>query len=524
MSQPDDVLDALFEGIDANPTTSKPSSTATPSASAATSTPPSSSKKSENDILAEFDLLTAERHPPSRPSTPRVRKSTEMRRPGSHVTDSPGGRRSGELPRPSGYGIGTGIVRRDSNDVVPKHGTPVEASTPTPTFAVTSPFGATTAAPAAPASGSGGGWWGSVWSTASTAIKTAEGVYHDIQQQQQQNLQEQQQRNPQQASTSRSNPLSTTSSWLTQNLPPISLDTVQKLTSDIRSRALPTLSDFLHTIAPPISAHEQLRIHITHDTLNYPIFDTLVYAVFDRVMQQVEGGDLLVVQRGSESKARTSLGGGIGSGSGQWYRDSGERKLNAHIGAIEDAVKLARAAAEAYSLEYDQAHPADPHQAENPDNPTRKSDIFLAIVPVTTPIPEYLKSAPRQRDDGGEGGGDDEEEEDEEKDQTVFALYLLDPTHRITFATVSQPLPERWLTWLDSDSQHLFSGVAGGGGGFDPREWVVEWLEETVALAVGVVAQRYVAKRMNVGAGVELVDRIKARQDMGSVGEEARAI
>lgn len=30
----------------------------------------------------------------------------------------------------------------------------------------------------------------------------------------------------------------------------------------------------------------------------------MIYAVFARVMAQVEGGDLLVIQRGSESRAR----------------------------------------------------------------------------------------------------------------------------------------------------------------------------------------------------------------------------
>ncbi len=39
------------------------------------------------------------------------------------------------------------------------------------------------------------------------------------------------------------------------------------------------------------------------------------------------------------------------------------------------------------------------------------------------------------------------------------------------------------------------------GGAVDPREWVAEWVEEVLGLAVGVVAQRYVARRMGVGDG-----------------------
>jgi hypothetical protein len=38
-------------------------------------------------------------------------------------------------------------------------------------------------------------------------------------------------------------------------------------------------------------------------------------------------------------------------------------------------------------------------------------------------------------------------------------------------------------------------------GGVDPREWVAEWIEDVLSLSVGVVAQRYVARRMGVGEG-----------------------
>ena len=73
---------------------------------------------------------------------------------------------------------------------------------------------------------------------------------------------------------------------------------------DLRHRALPTFAEIMHTLAPPISSHERLPIHITHDIVGYPSLDPLIYDVFSRVMSQVEGGDLLVIQRGQESTAR----------------------------------------------------------------------------------------------------------------------------------------------------------------------------------------------------------------------------
>lgn len=57
----------------------------------------------------------------------------------------------------------------------------------------------------------------------------------------------------------------------------------------------------------------------------------------------------------------------------------------------------------------------------------------------------------------------------------------------------------------------------------DPREWVAEWMEEILSLGVGVVAQRYVARRMGVGEGG--LGRGKRRaQDEDISGEAARAI
>lgn len=43
-----------------------------------------------------------------------------------------------------------------------------------------------------------------------------------------------------------------------------------------------------------------------------------MYGVFDRVMQQVEGGDLLVAQRGGGSKPRSQLDKGFSGG--PWWK------------------------------------------------------------------------------------------------------------------------------------------------------------------------------------------------------------
>ena len=45
---------------------------------------------------------------------------------------------------------------------------------------------------------------------------------------------------------------------------------------DLRHRALPTFAEIMHTLAPPISSHERLLIHITHDIVGYPSLDPLI--------------------------------------------------------------------------------------------------------------------------------------------------------------------------------------------------------------------------------------------------------
>ena len=236
-------------------------------------------------------------------------------------------------------------------------------------------------------------------------------------------------------------------------------------------------------------------------------------------MQQVEGGDLLVVQRGGGSKPRSSLDGAFG---GPWYKGMEKRDLHATAG-LEEGIKLASAAAESYAQEFLQTSDASTDPTSK-DNPTRKSNIFLSIQPtIYSQQPSIL--TPRGKEPA-------EESLEEQEDQVVvFATHLFDPVHGISYSTVSQALPAQWLEWLDAPPP---ADAAPGEwavpdvirnimdiGGIDPREWIVEWVEEAVGLAVGVLAQRYVAKRMRIGdsgshAGMK-------GKEVSTGGEEARA-
>ena len=164
----------------------------------------------------------------------------------------------------------------------------------------------------------------------------------------------------------------------------------------------------------------------------------------------------------------------------------------------------------------------------NESNPVRSSDIFLSIQAINHTAPEDLFGG-SQCDDKTNVIVDPVSALDE---LVCFAIYLHDPIHGITFHTVTQTLPQRWIEWLDATSaveatkHQLPEEIAEivQSGGVDPREWVAEWVEEVLALGVGIVAQRYVARRMGVGEGG--IGRGKARAapiDSGA-GELARAI
>ncbi len=257
-------------------------------------------------------------------------------------------------------------------------------------------------------------------------------------------------------------------------------------------------------------------------------------------MSQVEGGDLLVIQRGQDSTSRRSSSeytrnSSSGWGDGPWWRDGSEKRSIGAVRGLCEGTKLARVGAETYAQDYYAAHggleEAAKHATEvlSESNPTRSSDIFLAFQAVQHTAAEDLfgGSTSGSKMEGETGGVVEPATEAEEL--LSFAIYLHDPIHGITYNTLTQSVPAKWTEWLDasaSASDELPEEIADivGTGGVDPREWVAEWVEEVLGLGVGVVAQRYVARRMGVGVGG--LGRGKGREAAveNGGGEAARAV
>ncbi|KAK3633277.1 hypothetical protein LTR56_002496 [Elasticomyces elasticus] len=475
---------------------------------------PSSPSNDDDNILRDLQAqLAAKPTGPSvsRPGTPRGSSSSTSKRTGTGGTEQltptssgpPSGRTSEERLRTGNVGQGQVQARTSGEGSRAYH----QARTPEPQQQEVK----------VESTGGGGGWWGGfggLLSTATAAVKQAETLAKEI--------------------SGNEEALR----WAEQVRG--NVKSLQTFGTDLTSRALPTFTSLISTIAPPISAHERLVIHSTHDILGYPSLDPLIYSTFSRIMSQVEGGDLLVIQRGSEQRSRASSepqgyrGGVLGTGQGgwtdgPWWRDEQGKRSLGTVQGLREGSRLCRVSAESYAHEFFDSRGGVEAVAQkateslDQSNPTRSSDIFLGIQAVSYKAEKELFADDGRGDEGGEVDGEDEEEE------VCFAIYLHDPLHSLSFSGLSQPFPAKWVGWLDASNNQGEGGLPEdiqeiiSSGGVDPREWVAEWMEEILATGVGIVAQRYVARRMGVGEGG--IGRGKRRVEESDVsGEAARAI
>ncbi|KAM0345554.1 hypothetical protein ACHAPU_006483 [Fusarium lateritium] len=489
----DDVdVDELFSGLDRE---KKPKKTTK-------SKPTSAASKAiaDQDILADLESELAEQ--PSRPHTPRLKDNVARRSTATPPAGDP--RKSTDSARSLKATFTPSATSSELQEVEKKPASePVQQQETAP-------------------QASGGGWWGGILSTASAAMKQAEAAVTQIQQNEE------------------------AKKWAEQvkGISGLDVNTLRTYGDELRHRALPTFTNILHTLAPPISSHERLLIHISHDLVGYPSLDPLIHNVFGHVMAQVEGGDLLVIQRGQESHSRRSTDSVAGWHDGPWWRQTDSARELGLINGLPEGTKLCRANAESHATEYFSANGgvegAKQRATEDVSetNPVRTSDLFLAVqaIAVDSDKSLFARTASAEK----EKSSSDVEDQDDEEELICFAVFILDPVHDIEFYAVSQSIPARWVQWLDTpapltprsgeDGDDLDANVPEeirdiiDSGGVDPREWVAEWLEELLNLSIGTVAQRYVARRMGVGEGG--LGRGKRRTEelvQDNAGEAARA-
>ncbi|KAG9292243.1 hypothetical protein G9A89_023963 [Geosiphon pyriformis] len=240
----------------------------------------------------------------------------------------------------------------------------------------------------------------------------------------------------------------------------VNKETIGKIGADLKTLSLSTINTVVNAVAPPIAEHEVVEVWLAHDMVGYIGVESLVYRAFMKVMEQVEGGDI-VMRKGNESKRRDSDAG--------TYRD-----LNFCEGFVE-AVGLATATIEQiikenYTPSQKEKEKRNDSEASSLDNVVTTCPVFMSIQP-TKANPYNLPSI---SDEPGTAN------HNLDPDKYLFyVIVLADPTHKLNFKTFSQSLP---ISWLDIP--------------YEENEWVEEKMVESLKLAVQAIAQDYVWARM----------------------------
>ncbi|KAK5962820.1 DUF5427 domain-containing protein MTC1 PWA37_005267 [Arxiozyma heterogenica] len=290
---------------------------------------------------------------------------------------------------------------------------------------------------------------------------------------------------------------------------------------------------------------EVLRIHLVHDLINLSYLQYYVEEKFDQVMSsQVEGGIRIFVDEwgkpnnntvnknynnnvDSNGHANENNSNSSSSNSINEFRQKID--LNLFQGKINDGDKLAFANLDNSIELFNKAHEAilqqqqeDQKVSNNNNNNINDniSDIFISILPISIPSTSHSNNADSNAND------DSNDEIIKTIDTTSpnnfhFTVVLKDISNDITCIARSQSFPLKWLHWLqgskiqtvavekgnsednkknksdDDDDDSKYNGDDGDEEIIvDPSEWVQQWIEDGIALVIGVVAQNYVIERM----------------------------
>ncbi|EIN13607.1 hypothetical protein PUNSTDRAFT_56535 [Punctularia strigosozonata HHB-11173 SS5] len=285
-----------------------------------------------------------------------------------------------------------------------------------------------------------GGWgWGSVWSSASAAIQQARTVVDE----QVKNL-------PKNEQAKKWSEGAIAYAKTAQDYAKTAQ--LDKLSQDFKRVGLSTLTDILNVVAPPIAEHEVIQVWLSYDMQGYDGVQSIVYRALARIMEQVEGGDL-IVNKGDESHPKDE--------------NSAARDMNAAEG-LEAAIKLAQANLEEL-VKRDVKPTVSQHSSA--EVPVTYTHIYIRIQPFTTSITVPASPTPADAEPNSQG---------EQSSQSIlqFLIQLVDPGHNLSHVTITQSVPARWLEiW-------------------DKYEWVEDMVVETLRQGVEVLGQEYVVARM----------------------------
>lgn len=386
-----------------------------------TTNPTGGSGEGEAEVLAFIDEITQKSAEP----TPR---SSHLERPASR-SGTPTVRKSTERVR-----LGGGMMRTSSSSSLKKD---AAGTLPTTTTA------------AEPGSAGGGWGWGSVWNSASVALQQAKSA-----------VDEQVKYLPKNEQARK---------WGEGMMEYAKSAQLDKLGQDFKRVGLSTLTDILNVVAPPISEHEVIQVWLSHDMKGYEGIESLVYRALARIMEQVEGGDL-VVNRGEEARPKESA-------------DS-VRELGA-VEGFETASKLAQANLEDLINNNNKATVSN--SESNVQTPTTYSHVYLRIQPFMSSF-AFPATTSHQ--------------------QLQFLIHLSDPSHNVSESTVTQCVSGDWLA----------------DGMWEKYEWVEDLIAESLRVGVEVIGQAYIVKRMGWGPDTISNEESTVESKTDTVGEPGELV
>ncbi|KAK8843403.1 hypothetical protein IAR55_007060 [Kwoniella newhampshirensis] len=263
---------------------------------------------------------------------------------------------------------------------------------------------------------------------------------------------------------------------------------LEKLRHDLLHTTQSTLTSILDTVAPPISAHETLELWLTHPMVGYAGVEGVIYRAWTRILEQTESGELIIVWSAPENTSEKDAEGGVG------------RSINPVDGWDAAFASAVKEITDVKARE--DTNPQGRTRAANPTVPVTTIPMFLHLQPLLAPLPfpeppillSSTSTPPAQ------------------PKHLYFLLTLQDPQHSLRFSTVTQPSP---ADWMDVE--------------YEKSEWVEERLVEVLRTGVEVIAQDYVATRMGLkpsaptaAAAAALVEQASQEGDQAKV-EGARA-
>lgn len=236
---------------------------------------------------------------------------------------------------------------------------------------------------------------------------------------------------------------------------------LDQLGKELKTTTLKSLTDLLNAVAPPIAEHEVIEVSLSHDMVGYDGVEALVYRGLAKIMDQIEGGTLVVNPAPKPENAKET-----DSNADEAENEDDARDLNV-IDGLSEGWKLAESRLEEL-INATYKAPVAPSEAEGITVPVTTCPVYMRLQPCLAPLPSLPASClPTSTPDP-------------KALKSLFFLVLLrDPTHKLVHSSLSQSMPASWLEIP-----------------FEENEWVEDEMVEIIRRSVEIIGQEYITHRM----------------------------